>query len=176
MSGFERLGEVVARLRGPDGCPWDRKQTLASLSPNLLEETHEVLSAIRSCDHQALGAELETSCSSSPLQPVFWRKTRASRSNRSRTHRRKDGPSASTCFRRSDHRTRLGRRKTEIDPVGSRLDGVPETLPALHRAQRSHKRRLRLVLTGPPSRACGPKWMRNSRNSMRFSMVSRAPI
>ena len=41
-----RLLEVVARLRGPDGCPWDRKQTLASLKPYLIEESYEVLDAI----------------------------------------------------------------------------------------------------------------------------------
>lgn len=41
--------ELVAHLRSPDGCPWDRKQTHQSLRPNLLEETYEVLSAL---DHE----------------------------------------------------------------------------------------------------------------------------
>jgi MazG family protein len=43
---FERLLEIMRRLRAPDGCPWDREQTLASLRPFVLEETYEVLEAI----------------------------------------------------------------------------------------------------------------------------------
>jgi MazG family protein len=43
---IERLVAIMARLRGPDGCPWDREQTLATLRPYLLEETYEVLEAI----------------------------------------------------------------------------------------------------------------------------------
>jgi MazG family protein len=45
---FERLLEIMRRLRAPDGCPWDREQTLASLRPFVLEETYEVLEAIES--------------------------------------------------------------------------------------------------------------------------------
>ncbi len=45
-SGIERLLEVVARLRGPGGCPWDRAQTLATLKPFLIEECYELLDAI----------------------------------------------------------------------------------------------------------------------------------
>src|SRR5437762_3216489 len=43
---FERLLDVMARLRGPAGCPWDREQTRASLKPYLIEEAYEVLEAI----------------------------------------------------------------------------------------------------------------------------------
>jgi MazG family protein len=43
---FERLVEIMRRLRAPDGCPWDREQTPASLRPFVLEETYEVLEAI----------------------------------------------------------------------------------------------------------------------------------
>ncbi|HET9595187.1 MAG TPA: nucleoside triphosphate pyrophosphohydrolase [Anaeromyxobacteraceae bacterium] len=43
---IDRLLAIMARLRGPDGCPWDREQTLASLRPYVLEETYEVLEAI----------------------------------------------------------------------------------------------------------------------------------
>jgi MazG family protein len=42
----ERLLSIMERLRGPDGCPWDREQTLRSLRPYVLEETYEVLEAI----------------------------------------------------------------------------------------------------------------------------------
>jgi len=43
---FQRLVAIVERLRGPDGCPWDRRQTHRSLRPYLLEEAYEVLAAI----------------------------------------------------------------------------------------------------------------------------------
>ncbi len=55
---FEDLVAVMARLRGPDGCPWDREQTHASLAPYLLEETHEVFEAISRSDQDALRDEL----------------------------------------------------------------------------------------------------------------------
>jgi MazG family protein len=47
---LERLLGIMARLRGPDGCPWDREQTLQSLRPYVLEETYEVLEAMESGD------------------------------------------------------------------------------------------------------------------------------
>src|SRR5437763_11549656 len=55
---FTRLVEIMATLRGPDGCPWDREQTIDSLKPFVLEETYEVLDAIDRHDHAALGEEL----------------------------------------------------------------------------------------------------------------------
>ncbi len=57
-SSFEALQEVIARLRAPDGCPWDRKQTHRSLRPYLLEETYEVLDALDREDPEALKEEL----------------------------------------------------------------------------------------------------------------------
>jgi tetrapyrrole methylase family protein/MazG family protein len=59
--GGERLLELVrvmARLRGPGGCPWDAEQTHESLGRHLLEETHEVLAAIDAGDHEHLRDEL----------------------------------------------------------------------------------------------------------------------
>jgi nucleoside triphosphate diphosphatase len=55
---FERLLEIMARLRGPDGCPWDREQTRTSLKPYLVEETYEVLEAIEGNDPRAVEEEL----------------------------------------------------------------------------------------------------------------------
>ena len=48
----------MRRLRGPDGCPWDREQTIASLRGFVLEETYEVLDAIDRADHDALRGEI----------------------------------------------------------------------------------------------------------------------
>src|SRR6187397_3547048 len=55
---FTRLVEIVARLRAPDGCPWDREQTIDTLKKYVLEETYEVLDAIDRHDHDALREEL----------------------------------------------------------------------------------------------------------------------
>src|ERR1044072_1006520 len=58
MEEFDRLVEIMAVLRSPDGCPWDREQTIDSLKPFVLEETYEVLEAIDRQDHTALCEEL----------------------------------------------------------------------------------------------------------------------
>src|SRR6186997_581654 len=55
---FERLIDIMARLRAPDGCPWDREQTIDTLKRYVLEETYEVLDAIDRHDHDALREEL----------------------------------------------------------------------------------------------------------------------
>ena len=54
----ERLRQIVARLRAPDGCPWDQEQTHASLRNSLVEETYEVLAAIDAQDDSNLREEL----------------------------------------------------------------------------------------------------------------------
>jgi len=55
---FRRLCEVVAQLRSPEGCPWDRVQTLETIKPHTLEETYELLEAIDSGDDAAIVEEL----------------------------------------------------------------------------------------------------------------------
>jgi MazG family protein len=48
LRGIARLVSIVDRLRAPDGCPWDRKQTIESMAPHLVEEAYEMLEAIES--------------------------------------------------------------------------------------------------------------------------------
>ena len=55
---FLRLIDIMATLRSPDGCPWDREQTIDTLKPFVLEEAYEVLEAIDRHDHDALREEL----------------------------------------------------------------------------------------------------------------------
>jgi len=55
---LDRLLQIMARLREPGGCPWDREQTLETLRPYVLEETYEVLEAIDSGDASAHREEL----------------------------------------------------------------------------------------------------------------------
>jgi ATP diphosphatase len=55
---FERAVAIMARLRGPGGCPWDREQTFDTIKPYTVEETYEVLEAIDNRDWPELSGEL----------------------------------------------------------------------------------------------------------------------
>jgi MazG family protein len=65
---FQQLVEIMARLRAPDGCSWDRAQSFDTIKPYLLEETYEVMEAIDDRDWRALAEELGDLM----LQPVFF--------------------------------------------------------------------------------------------------------
>ncbi len=65
---FEQLVSIMARLRAPGGCPWDREQTFDSIKPYTLEETYEVLDAIDARDYAHLSEELGDFM----LQAVFY--------------------------------------------------------------------------------------------------------
>ena len=58
LPALQEFCQVVAVLRGPDGCPWDREQTLETIKPYTLEETYELLEAIDSGDDKAIVEEL----------------------------------------------------------------------------------------------------------------------
>src|SRR5690349_13448991 len=55
---FERLVQIMATLRGPDGCPWDKEQDFNSLKPMLVEEVYEVLEAVENNDFDGIAEEL----------------------------------------------------------------------------------------------------------------------
>ena len=65
---FQKLVSIMARLRGPGGCPWDREQTFDTIKPYTLEETYEVLDAIDRRDWPSLAEELGDFL----LQAVFY--------------------------------------------------------------------------------------------------------
>jgi len=58
LDNFATLVDIIARLRGPQGCPWDLEQTHLSLKPNLVEECYEVMEAIDRGDSRKLSEEL----------------------------------------------------------------------------------------------------------------------
>jgi MazG family protein len=58
MEEFDELVEIADILHGPDGCPWDRKQTFQSLRPHILEEVHELLEAVDDDDAEGMVEEL----------------------------------------------------------------------------------------------------------------------
>ena len=76
-TSMEKLIGIVATLRGPDGCPWDRDQTPQTLQPFLVEETYEVLDSLESSDWCGLKEELGALVFSfsnddpAPCRPLF---------------------------------------------------------------------------------------------------------
>src|ERR1700745_3817327 len=58
MTAFEKLCEIVAKLRAPGGCPWDREQTHESLLPALIEEAYELAATVRANDSANFREEL----------------------------------------------------------------------------------------------------------------------
>ena len=58
MNQIDRLLTIMQRLRDPNGCPWDKEQTFATIAPYTLEETYEVLDAIAREDFDDLRGEL----------------------------------------------------------------------------------------------------------------------
>ena len=102
---FQKLVEIMARLRGPGGCPWDREQTFDTIKPYTLEETYEVLDAIDRRDWDELAEELGDFL----LQAVFYAQmARGAESlphrGRARRHQREAGPPPSARLRRRNRR------------------------------------------------------------------------
>lgn len=58
MTSFQQLVEIVKKLRGPDGCPWDKAQTHKTLTPYAIEEAHELEEAIENDDTENMKEEL----------------------------------------------------------------------------------------------------------------------
>jgi MazG family protein len=146
---FARLCDVMDRLRDPGGCPWDRQQTLSSLRPFLLEEAYEVLEALDSGDVGAHREELGDLV----FQVVFQSKVRSEEpggfdvaavchaiaDKLTRRHPHVFGPpgdlAAGAPTPQSVTRTWEAIKRGEKAGRPT-LGGVPETLPALLKAQR----------------------------------------
>ena len=58
IKGFEKLVEIVEKLRSEDGCPWDREQTIASLKEDVLDEARELREAIENEDYENIKEEI----------------------------------------------------------------------------------------------------------------------
>jgi ATP diphosphatase len=157
----DALGEllaIMARLRAPGGCPWDREQTFASVSPYTIEEAYEVAAAIESGDMQHLREELGDLL----LQVVF----HAQMANEA-GHFDFDAVAAdinSKLIRRHPHifaaegavprspdeqltlweTIKAQERLAKAPDAASHLDGVPQALPALMRAGKLSRRAARV--------------------------------
>jgi MazG family protein len=144
---FQKLVSIMARLRGPGGCPWDREQTFDSIKPYTLEETYEVLQAIDDRDWPELTEELGDFL----LQAVFYAQMAAEQN----LFRIEDALDAinSKLVRRHPHvfgeesaqspddvlqiwgRVKESEQQKKDKPREGLLDGVPRATPALVEAQ-----------------------------------------
>jgi MazG family protein len=143
-----RLLDLMARLRAPDGCPWDREQTPATLKPQLLEECYEVLEAIDSGSPGHLTEELGDLL----LHVVF--QAQIAREAGDFTFADVANGIADKLVRRHPHVFGEAKvadagsvvtlwhqlKKAEKPERQSALDGVPRALPALMRAEALQKK------------------------------------
>lgn len=165
---FTKLVELMAALRAPQGCPWDRKQTHESLKPYLLEEAYEVLETIDHGDQSKLREEL-----GDVLLQVLFHSQIASEAG-AFTIEDVLEILAAKLIRRHPHV--FGDRTTGTQPVNgeqvlsqweeikraerqaagaaqSALDGVPKILPALLRAYQTQARAARVGFDWPHNQA-----------------------
>lgn len=144
---FERLVDILARLRAPGGCPWDREQTFDTIKPFLLEETYEVMDAVDARDWNELSSELGDLL----LQAVFFSQMAAEEDlftigdaidaitqKLIRRHPHVFGDES--AHTEGDVRKRWSEIKDEEKRAKGKsetglLDGVPRALPALVEAQ-----------------------------------------
>jgi nucleoside triphosphate diphosphatase len=141
---IDRLRQIVAKLRAPDGCPWDREQTHETLKPHLLEECYELIDAIDDRDDDALLEEL-----GDVLLQVVLHAQMASEEGRFHFDQVADRIADKLVLRHphvfgenklstSDAVLRQwdAIKRSEKQERQSMLDGVPRTLPALARAEK----------------------------------------
>jgi MazG family protein len=144
---FQKLVEIMARLRAPGGCPWDREQTFDTIKPYLLEETYEVMEAIDARDWPELAGELGDLL----LQSVFFSQMAADQNLFSiadaldainekliRRHPHVFGEqTAETAgdVRRIWGEVKAAEKKQKAERHAGLLDSVPRALPALVEAQ-----------------------------------------
>jgi len=157
QDGVTRLQEIVARLRAPDGCPWDREQTHGSLKGALIEECYEVIEAIDRADDANLKEELGDLLLHVVMQAqmagergafVFEEVAAEVCEKMIRRHPHVFGDrlagSAADVLRQWEQI-----KRTEKGGAGGLLDGLPASLPALLRAQNAQVKAARVGFDWP---------------------------
>ncbi len=168
-SGFERAVEVMARLRAPDGCPWDREQDHHALKPYLIEEAYEVMEAIETGDPETLKEELGDlllqvlfHCQLAKERGLFDAEETAHALARKMIARH---PHVFQNARAENSRevlrnweiSKRDARTQEESGDASILDGVPSAMPALQRAQRLQGKASRVGFDWPDAAGAAEK-------------------
>jgi len=150
MNEFEKLCAIVARLRGADGCPWDREQTNASLVPPLLEEAYETAGAVYAKDDANLREEL-----GDLLLVVVMQAQIASEGNRfsiedvarkitEKLIRRHPHVFGESTVRSSEAVIKQWEAIKHEEKKGHYFASLPAALPALMRAEKAQKKAARV--------------------------------
>ena len=146
---FARLCEVVAQLRAPGGCPWDREQTNSSLAPALIEETYETVGAIRAKDDANLREELGDVLLLVVMHAEIAREEgrfdvadaiRSATEKLIRRHPHVFGDSDVIDSSGVVRQWEAIKLREKADTPQRFLDGIPAALPALARAQKTQKK------------------------------------
>lgn len=150
FEGFEGLVEIVATLRGPEGCPWDREQTHESLKPYIVEEAYEVIDAIDSGDADQLCEELGDLLLQVVMHSQLARERGAfdieqviQRLNDKLVQRHPHVFGDISLENANEVLRNWDRLKREQKAHASILEGIPRSMPALMRALEVSKRAAR---------------------------------
>ena len=157
LASIETAIRIVERLRAPDGCPWDREQTHASLRPHLLEEAYEALAALDSGDPARMRDELGDLFLQIALHAELAREEGTFDSNEvarrlnEKLIRRHPHVFAGKAIAGGDLLAQWEQIKREEQGGDARglLGGVPRELPALFAAERMLERAARVKLEPP---------------------------
>lgn len=160
-SSFEQFQEIIARLRAPDGCPWDQEQTHLSLRQHLLEEAYETLAAIDSGDIAQMREEfgdlllqivLNAQIASEEGEFGMADIIKGIHDKIVRRHPHVFGDMAVSGVDevlQNWEKLKAAERKENKDSSNGLLDGVPLTLPALSQAQEYQARAARVGFDWP---------------------------
>ncbi len=139
---FEELIRIVERLRGPDGCPWDKEQTSSSLISYLLEETYEVIEAIDEKNWDGLKEEIGDLMLHIVFQATIAKEdelfdiSESLKNINEKLIRRHPHVFDKKNLVKDSIKPNWELEKHKEKKRNSRLDGVPQNLPGLIRAQR----------------------------------------
>ncbi len=139
---FQKLVHIVEKLRGPQGCPWDKEQTHESMKPYLLEETYEVIESIQKQDPEKLKEELGDLL----LQIIFHARLAEEKGEftlkdvidhiSEKLIRRHPHVFGTAHIKTSEEQKKHWEKLKKEEGKTSVLEGVPKTAPALFRAFR----------------------------------------
>jgi MazG family protein len=150
---FKSLRDIVAKLRAPDGCPWDREQTNETLLPGLIEEAYEVAGAVRARDDHNLREELGDLILLAVMHAQIAEEegrfniADVLRDVTAKLVRRHPHVFGSSGVRDTDGVVKQWeaiKREEKTDAGGHYLADLPAVLPALMRAQKAQKKAARV--------------------------------
>jgi MazG family protein len=150
---FQQLCDIVAQLRAPGGCPWDREQTHASILPQLVEETYELVGAVQANDtanfreelgdlllHIVMHAEMAREAGTFSINDVVAEISEKLIRRHPHVFAESDAKDTSAVLKQWEAIKREEKKNTHEHY----LDSLPVALPALMRAQKAQKKAARV--------------------------------